>query len=388
MRPRRSDKVRLPKIFPMKLPSQRTIFSLPVVCVALTLVSCKRKDEIRVYEVVVPPGASTSAQSPTGATSPAGPAAAAAAAVSSVAVKWKAPETWETQPLSNLINKGYYRLPETAGSQPELTIAAYPGTAGGVNANVNRWRRQLGLPELGEAELEKEIGSIEVGGQTLRACELVGNRPDGAAGFVLAAVLSLPTETWFFKMTGQAPALEASKTIFTEFIKSLEIGGASPSVPAASTPPPAPVPAATGQNAPAKVGFVVPAGWEEQPSSGMRDASFRIPGPDGKDADVSLLRLSGGTDAANVNMWRQQLGLSTLPDGEAAGALPKVKAGEREVRFYDQSGPGDAADRPRIVAAIWDEGGTTWVARLRGGHAQLESQKEPFVAFLSSLKLP
>ena len=370
----------------MKTHFPRTIFALPVFCAALFFVSCKRKDEIRVYEVIVPPGASAPAQPSMGSAQPAGPAAAAAAAVSNVAVKWKAPATWETQPLSNLINKGYYRLPEISGSQPELTISAYPGAAGGLTANVNRWRRQIGMPELEAAELEKEIGSIEVGGQTLRVCELVGNRPDGTATFVLGAVLSLPEETWFFKMTGQAPALEAARTIFRDFINSLEIGGTrSPSNPAAA---PASAPATSGQNAPRKVGFVVPNGWEEQPSSGMRDASFRIPGPDGKDADVSLLRLSGGTDAQNVNMWRQQLGLAALPEAEAAGALPKVQAGAREVRFYDQSGSGDAGDRPRILAAIWDEGGTTWVARLRGGHTQLETQKEAFVAFLSSLQLP
>jgi hypothetical protein len=372
----------------MKTHFPRTLFALPVLCSALLFVSCKRKDEIRVYEVIVPPGASAPAQPAMGSAQPAGPAAAAAAAVSGVSVKWKSPATWETQPLSNLINKGYYRLPEISGSQPELTISAYPGTAGGLTANVNRWRRQIGLPELEAAELEKEIGSLDVSGQTLRVCELVGNRPDGTATFVLGAVLSLPEETWFFKMTGQAPALEASRTIFREFIQSLEIGGTPPPASAAPAPNPPPGPSASGQNSPVKVGFVVPNGWEEQPSSGMRDASFRIPGPDGKDADVSLLRLSGGTDAQNVNMWRQQLGLATLPEAEAAGALPKVKAGAREVRFYDQSGSGEAADRPRILAAIWDESGTTWVARARGGHAQLEAQKESFVAFLSSLQLP
>lgn len=359
---------------------QRTTFTLSLMFAAFAFVACGRKDEIRVYEVIVPPASTAPMQPSMGASMPAGPAAAAAAAVSGVAVKWKAPETWEQQALTDMINRGNYRLPETAGSRPEFTISSYRGTAGGVVLNVNRWRRQLGLPELEAAELEKEIGSIEVGGQTLRVCELVGNRPDGSSGFVLGAVLSLKEETWFFKMTGQAQAREASGAIFLDFINSLEIGG--------SPVPSAPVTTAvSGSNAPAKVGFVLPAGWEEQAASGMRDASFRIAGPDGKDADVSLLRLSGGTDAQNVNMWRQQLGLAALADADAAGTLAKVRAGAREIRFYDQSGDGDAADRTRILAAIWDEGGTTWVARMRGGHTQIEAQKENFVSFLASLQL-
>lgn len=369
----------------MKYHFLRTTLTLPAICVALLLVSCKRKDEIRVYEVIVPPGASATPQPVMGTPSQAGPAAAAAAAVSGVSVKWAAPSTWETQPLTNLINKGYYRLPETAGSRPELTISAYPGPAGGLTANVNRWRRQLGLSELDAAALEKEIGSVQIGGQTLRVCELSGTRPDGTNGFMLGAVLALPSETWFFKMSGQTPALEASRTAFREFINTLQIGDAPKSAPIA--PPATPAPSTSGQTAPVKMGFVAPNGWEEQPASGMRDASFRIPGADGKDADVSLIRLSGGTDAQNVNMWRQQLGLSTMPDAEAAGVLSAVKAGPREVRFYDQSGTGETPDRARILAAIWDEGGTTWVARVRGSHTHLEAQRESFVAFLSSLQL-
>ena len=372
----------------MKPATQRTAVICSAICLSMVLVSCGRKDEMRVYEVVVPKGSTAPAQPAVNPGMPAGPAAAAIAAVSDGGVKWSVPESWEPQPLSNLINKGNYRLPETAGSKPELTISAYPGAAGGVVSNVNRWRRQLGLAELDPAALEKEVGSLEVGGQTVRVCELAGKRPDGTDGFMLGAVLSLPAETWFFKMTGQSPALESSRTIFRNFINSLQIGNARAMPPGSSGPIPAPKPnpGTPASATPAKVGFVLPAGWEEQASSGMRDASFRIPGPDGKDADVSLLRLSGGTDAQNVNMWRQQLALANLPDAEAAGALSKIKTGAREVRFYDQSAAGSAGDRTRILAAIWDEGGTTWVARVRGGHTQLEGEKEKFVSFLASLQ--
>ena len=337
------------------------------------------------YEVLVPPGASTPAPP---VVTPAGPAEAAAAAAMGIPVKWTAPANWEPQTLSNLINKGYYKLPEVAGSKPELTISAFPGTAGGLAPNVNRWRRQLGQPELEAAALEKEIGSLEVSGQTLRVCEIAGKRPDGSDGFVLGAVLTLPGETWFFKLTGQAAALPGSKELFTNFLRGLEIGEAKPAATAPPAPPPAPGPSATVPTQPVKVGFVVPSGWEEQPASGMRDASFRVPGPGGKDADVSLLRLSGGTDAQNVNMWRQQLGLAALGDAEAAGALVKKPLGGREIRFYDQSGPGETGDRPRVLASIWDEGGTTWVARMRGGHVHLEQEKEKFLSLLGSLQIP
>src|SRR5580765_6362979 len=42
-----------------------------------------------------------------------------------------------------------------------------------------------------------------------------------------------------------------------------------------------------------QVQWVAPAGWKEQPGSGMRVAKFSVPGKDGQEAEVSIIPLPG-----------------------------------------------------------------------------------------------
>src|SRR3954469_20730083 len=61
-----------------------------------------------------------------------------------------------------------------------------------------------------------------------------------------------------------------------------------------------------------------PEGWTESPPGEMRVASFKISGKDGRQADLSIVPLSGGGggDIANVNRWRGQVGLPPLSPEE------------------------------------------------------------------------
>src|SRR3954468_15186205 len=56
-----------------------------------------------------------------------------------------------------------------------------------------------------------------------------------------------------------------------------------------------------------------PGGWTEVPPTELRVASFKV-NQGGKMADVSVIPLQGmaGTDEANVNRWRGQVGLSAV----------------------------------------------------------------------------
>ena len=80
---------------------------------------------------------------------------------------------------------------------------------------------------------------------------------------------------------------------------------------------PAGVVAPDAPNAP-QLTWTTPAGWTEVPPSEMRVASFKVAGADGKQADVSVVPLPGmaGSDFANVNRWRGQVGLPAATDDE------------------------------------------------------------------------
>ena len=83
-----------------------------------------------------------------------------------------------------------------------------------------------------------------------------------------------------------------------------------------------------------------PAGWTEVPPSEMRVASFKVSGANGKQADVSVIPLPGmaGTDSANVNRWRGQVGLAEASDDELQKAAENVEAGGQPAQLYDIAG--------------------------------------------------
>ena len=97
-----------------------------------------------------------------------------------------------------------------------------------------------------------------------------------------------------------------------------------------------------------------PAGWTEVTPGEMRIASFKVSGAGGKQADVSVIPLPGmaGTDSANVNRWRGQVGLSPMTDDELQKAAENVEAGSQPAQLYDIAGKSGQRQRGRILGVI------------------------------------
>lgn len=379
---------------------------------AIFAASCSQEEPIRVFEVVVPE------TGPRDLMSESAPPATAAAAAGTIAasqdgsadatsqasrqIRWESPDGWQTRPLTQFINRGYYLLPGPPEARPELTISAYPGAAGGLDANINRWRGQLGLEPLDREALAAELETIEVSGMELVLCDFTGNAPDGAPSRTIGAVIEFPDETWFFKLTGNPDVLTVSHPTFDAFLRTLQLVGGGESATAAATTqpsaygqdaaPPAPAIQPAIGEAPT-VRYQVPQGWSESPPGGMRAASFQIDAGDDFEVDVSLVRLggAGAGDAMNVNLWREQLGLATMSDEQASAALELLQIGRHEVRIFDQASDDpiiQGTRRARILAALFDHSGTTWVLRARGADEHVTAERERFLSFLESLELP
>jgi hypothetical protein len=131
-----------------------------------------------------------------------------------------------------------------------------------------------------------------------------------------------------------------------------------------------------------------PADWKEAPPSELRVASFKVAGKDGKQADVSIVPLQGmaGTDAANVNRWRGQVGLPVVTDDELQKAAEKVEAGGQPAQLYDIAGtnPGSGSAE-RILGVIQHRDGMAWFYKMTGDADLVEQQKPAFVEFLKSV---
>ena len=153
------------------------------------------------------------------------------------------------------------------------------------------------------------------------------------------------------------------------------------SAPAASMPP-------ASESTPTQLTWKTPEGWAEIPPTEMRIASFKVASKNGKQADVSIVPLPGmaGTDAANVNRWRGQVGLSVLTDEELKKAAENVEAGGQPAQLYDIAGtnPG-SGNADRILGVIQHRDGMAWFYKMTGDADLVEQQKPAFVEFLKSL---
>jgi hypothetical protein len=132
-----------------------------------------------------------------------------------------------------------------------------------------------------------------------------------------------------------------------------------------------------------------PAGWTEVPPSEMRVASFKVAGAGGKQADMSVIPLPGmaGTDSANVNRWRGQVGLPVATDDELQKSSENVVAGGMPAQLYDIAGTNPDGGKPeRILGVIQHRpDGNSWFYKMTGDADLVEQQKPAFIEFLKSL---
>jgi hypothetical protein len=126
-----------------------------------------------------------------------------------------------------------------------------------------------------------------------------------------------------------------------------------------------------------------PAGWTELPAGEFRVASFKITGPDGKQADVSVIPLPGsaGGDFSNVNRWRDQVGLPAVAEDELKKLAEPVEVAGQPAALYDQAGA-----TVHILAVVQHRQGTAWFFKMTGDSQLVAQQKPAFVAFLKSFQ--
>src|SRR6202022_3043682 len=136
---------------------------------------------------------------------------------------WTKPEGWQDQPLSEM-RLGSFKVNDANGRSADISVIAFPGEAGGLASNINRWRGQGQQTPLSEAELEKTIQKSDVNGVD---CYLVDLRtPENAAtpSRILGAVIPRSDRTWFVKMIGDPALLEVQQTKFKDFWGSFQFG--------------------------------------------------------------------------------------------------------------------------------------------------------------------
>ncbi|MCP5528009.1 MAG: hypothetical protein H7A47_14550 [Verrucomicrobiales bacterium] len=303
-------------------------------------------------------------------------------------VTWTLPAGWE-ELEPNQFRVGNFRVSGEGGQSAEISIIPLPGLAGTDLDNVNRWRGQVGLGPISEAEFPEQAEKVSIGDGEGSLFDLKGAARDGGdAVRMLAAIHRREGTAWFVKMLGPDTLVGAQKPALVALMKSLSFGSATASAPA-PTPPtvaaggsaakPAP-PSGAAEGTPK---WTVPTGWTETSPGMMQLARFTVSGEGDAAAEVSVAVLGGdgGGMLPNVNRWRRQLGLGPISETELQSATkPLEGAGAgASIVVIDQ-----AADGRKMLAAVVPAGAQTWFYKLVGDGAVVTGQTAAFTAFVKS----
>ena len=76
---------------------------------------------------------------------------------------WTVPPGWQSVPPSQFL-LAEFSIPGADGAKAEVNVAEMGGEGGGLLANVNRWRGQLGLGAISDSDLSQHAQSLDVPG--------------------------------------------------------------------------------------------------------------------------------------------------------------------------------------------------------------------------------
>lgn len=175
------------------------------------------KDNPAVPVVTAPVAPKTLAPQQPGGPVPAGLPLAPASATE---LTWSAPARWTAKP-GNAMRKGSYAVTGEGGAAADLSITTFPGDVGGQTANLNRWRGQLQLAPLSDAELAGSVQHLPQNGLEFTVVEMV-NPSSPAPQRILGALLPLEGATWFFKLMGPDQLVAREKAVFLEFLTTVK----------------------------------------------------------------------------------------------------------------------------------------------------------------------
>ncbi|MBI1336230.1 MAG: hypothetical protein GC164_04630 [Phycisphaera sp.] len=360
---------------------------LAVVCaffsIALFTGGCDERSEIRTYNAPKEVSPMTMGRAPAMAVSD---GQGAGEAVSTDRLEWALPAGWSQRPGGGPMRE----MTLTRSSDGfEITVTKLPLQSGSLLANVNRWRKQMGLAETDEAALPGMTRPLEGGQVAVTLVDLATQAAvtDAASHErMLAALIHTTDSTWFFKARGSVGLIAGVEPDFLLILRSVHPAQVTPNPHVDHARVQSPVNGDGVQNI-GPVSFRVPEGWSLDPQPrNMRFATLVFT-HDNRSGEMAITAFPGdvGGELANVNRWRNQVGLLPVAslDSEDAGTVNIDGQEARVYRFVATQGP--SAGMGIVVAPIQHDG-QTWFFKMTGAAPLLESQYEPFVSFLESLR--
>lgn len=258
--------------------------------------------------------------------------------------QWTLPEGW-TQETGD---GGELLATIAIPAEPPLsmTVTSLPLRGDDVEyrlMNVNRWRRQMGLRDMAADQLH-------------------------AGGDLNEETVAVPLE-------------DGTKATVVNIAGQFASGGMTPPFmsQSGSARPSASMPANAETDGPA---YDVPEGWKELGAEGISVASFMA-----GDVRTTVIPLSASNEvAANVNRWREQVGLPKIDESQVDETLESITLGDgQDGKYVELVGP-ESEKQQAILGVIAYRDDRAWFVKMTGDSKDVLDERSNFQSFVNSLR--
>lgn len=316
---------------------------------------------------------------------------------------WQMPEGWTELPPTSmrLINLRF-----GAQGESEAYLSFLTDGGGGVAANLNRWRTQMGHAPISDAEIAA-LPTKPLFGRDATFIDIEGTYtgmadPSPKEGYRLMGVLlEHGGQGIFLKVVGPKADMEGQEANVDLLLSTIHLNtdghshgdapqvtpNAPPAADSAPSPSMEPAPSAQPAHSDQELGWTAPESWTRAPDRPMRLVTFTV---GGVECYITVLGPGGGGLLPNLNRWLGQFGKPPIDDAGLA-ALPTVAllgepapVLEAEGDFTGMDGVAQSGQRMLAVARILPD--KSVFIKMTGPSAEVESQRGAFFAFCESLR--
>ena len=129
---------------------------------------------------------------------------------------WEKPDSWVPSKGSSM-RLASFAIPYS-GNSGDLSVIQLGGDGGGLESNVNRWRRQLNLEPISLIEIEKNIIMKEGSFSNYKIIQIINQKMESA---FLCAIIPNDNTTIFVKLSLKPIGINEVKDDFITFCSSL-----------------------------------------------------------------------------------------------------------------------------------------------------------------------
>ncbi len=302
---------------------------------------------------------------------------------------WTVPKGWRQLPGERAMRVATFEATSGANTV-EVAVSAFPGRAGGLLSNMNRWRGQLNLDPIAQDDVSEHLTPFSKGNLRGFVLDMIGrgggnnNAPKRMIGAIIEDGVSM---TWFVKAMDEPSKLDDHKASIVGFAQSFRLAGGANSASGGAGAGQGPSEGSAGHNHSDHAGWQIPAHWK--PDS--NPSTILMAAYDAKNAagevriTVTALKGDGGGVLPNINRWRNQLGLAPVA---RIDDQPTQRIGGQAMVVDLLAADDGSGARQRMVVATLPRQGNTLFIKMAGINEAVEKEKQAFEQLVLSSGSP